>query len=677
MLPAQKSRTGSICLSLENGSLKEVTMNWNLTNKFLVPMAALIVVGMGLSTAISYIKASDALKGAIIENVQNIANSTSDMMVSWIQDRRLEVKNWGKQDILRKATKNTYLGEAARKTANQWLTSVKEEYSYYETLDVTGTDGVVIASCNMDSIGEVNVNGSDYFQEAMQGRLAFSEVVRSQTTGGPVFVIASPIWDMDNVVGVFIGVVDLGAFSGKFVDTLKIGKNGYAYIYDQRGFVISHPKDKKLILDLNLNDLSFGKEMIGMGSGVKEYEWRGIVKTVAFKKDEFVGWTVAAGADNNDLLARVQSLGLINVTVGLIVVVTAVVVILFLVSSTIKPINNAVERLKDIAQGEGDLTQRLEVSTRDEMGEMANWLNTFLQSLQTMIKDIADNAGTLTNSSAELASISRQMSSDADEASGRSNTVAAAAEEMSTHVNSVAAAMEQAAAKLNMVATATEQMTDSVGEIAQNSAQASQITGQAVSKAKGTSQKVDALGSAAQAISKVTEVITEISEQTNLLALNATIEAARAGEAGKGFAVVANEIKDLAKQTSEATLEIRRQIEEVQGATQETVTDIGEISDVIGKVDEIVSIIATAVEEQSTTTREIAGNISQAYSGIQEVNASVAKSSEATASITHDISEANQFYHEITNSSSQVRVSSESLSGLAEKINSMVGKFKV
>ncbi len=652
-------------------------MKWNLKNKFLVPMVVLIVLGMGISSVISYFKARNALKEAIVQDVHHIADSTSDMMVSWIQDRKLDIKNWSKQEIFRKATKDSIVGKAARKSANQWLSEMKTEYRYYENINIAGTDGVLIASANPNIIGKVNVKERDYFQAAMKGELAVSNVVSSKVTGKPVFVIASPVMEQGRNGGVLFGVIDLASFSDKFIDPVKIGKNGYAYIYDQRGFVIAHPKNKELILKLNMNDLSFGKEMVAMGSGVKEYEWKGVVKTVAFKKDELLGWSVGAGADNADLLAPVKSLATVNLSVALVIVVAAVLIILLLVGKTIRPINKAVDRLKDIANGEGDLTQRLEVTTKDEMGEMATWLNTFLQNLQSMIKDISTNAATLSNASAELTSISQQMSSDADEASGKSNTVASAAEEMSANVNSVAAVMEQAATNLNMVATATEQMTASVAEIAQNSEKARDVTGQAVSRAQGISQKVDALGNAAQAIGKVTEVITEISEQTNLLALNATIEAARAGEAGKGFAVVANEIKELAKQTSEATMEIKKQIEEVQDATQETVIDINEISNIIGSVDEIVSTIATAVEEQSVTTREISGNIAQASSGIQEVNVNVAQSSEATASITQEISEVNQFSNEITNSSSQVKSSAENLSGLAEKINSMVGQFKV
>jgi methyl-accepting chemotaxis protein len=377
-----------------------------------------------------------------------------------------------------------------------------------------------------------------------------------------------------------------------------------------------------------------------------------------------------AEADEHAALTGMSTITVAALAIGLVMG-------FFISRSITSPINKAVARLKDIAEGEGDLTKRLEADSRDELGEMATWFNTFLHNLQAMIKDIAANSATLSNASTELSAISQQMSASSEQTSGKSSSVATATEEMSTNISSVAAAMEEATTNLNMVASATEQLTTSVSEIAQNSEKARGITGTAVSKARETSKKVNNLGDATQAISKVTEVITEISEQTNLLALNATIEAARAGEAGKGFAVVANEIKELAKQTAEATQEIKNQIEGVQGSTLATVADIGEISQVIAEVDETVSTIAAAVEEQSVTTQDIAGNISQASDGVQEVNTNVAQSTEVTATISQDITEVSQASNEMNTSCSQVNMSAEELAVLAEKLNDMVGKFIV
>ena len=349
----------------------------------------------------------------------------------------------------------------------------------------------------------------------------------------------------------------------------------------------------------------------------------------------------------------------------------------FFSNSMTRPIFRVVGGLKDVAEGEGDLTARLEVNNKDEVGDLAFWFNTFMEKLQRIIKDIAGKADTLNLASSALSDLSGQMSDGTGQLSAKASAVASSGEEMSSNMESVAAAMEEASTNISMVATSVEEMTATINEIAQNSEKACTITGEAVSRAQNVSNKVDRLGNAAQEVGKVTDSINEISEQTNLLALNATIEAARAGEAGKGFAVVADEIKELARQTAGATQEIKEKIEGIQDSTSETISEIGQILAVINDVNEIVSTIATAVEEQSVTTREIASNVTQASGGIQEVNENVSQSSVVSKEIAKDIAEVNQTTGEISDSSSQVKLNAKELSQLANELKAMVSRFKV
>ncbi|SPD72790.1 hypothetical protein PITCH_A1530020 [uncultured Desulfobacterium sp.] len=371
-------------------------------------------------------------------------------------------------------------------------------------------------------------------------------------------------------------------------------------------------------------------------------------------------------------VSRTQKAMIVVMSVGVIVALIFGVVLSL---SVTRPIEKGVSFAEKIA--EGDLSKTLDIDQNDEIGVQAKAMNRIVVRLGHMFGDIASGVETLFSSSNSLAGIAQQMSLGANQTTDKSNLAASAAQQMSTNMNSVAAAMEQASANVGMVATAAEEMTSTVNEIAQNSEKARNITAEAVSKAKVASERVAELGKAAQDIGKVTEAITEISEQTNLLALNATIEAARAGEAGKGFAVVANEIKELARQTAEATQEIKGKIGGIQDATGGTVNEIGQISNVIDQVNEIVSTIATAVEEQSVTTREIAGNVSQAAQGIQDVNEHVAQSSVVAGEISKDIAEVNQASVEISNSSSQVNLSAEELNRLADQLKGMVAKFKI
>ncbi len=373
-----------------------------------------------------------------------------------------------------------------------------------------------------------------------------------------------------------------------------------------------------------------------------------------------------------------QRQGYLNMVIFTIVVVAALAVVSLIITRSVsRPLKNTVIMLKDIAEGEGDLTRRLEVKSNDEVGELAQWFNVFMDNMHGMLKRISEDAQTLRESSEQLSELSGNMSSGAENVSDKSNIVAAASNQMSTNMNSAAMAMEEASSNVNMVATATEEMTATVNEIAQNSEKAKKITDDAVTQADKASERVGELGSAAQDIGKVAETITAISEQTNLLALNATIEAARAGEAGKGFAVVANEIKELAKQTAEATQEIKGQISGIQNSTEGTVSEIAQITKVINLVNDIVSTIATAVEEQSVTTREIAGNVNHAAHGLEDVTGRVSQSSSVALEIANDIDSVNTAASDMSHNSTQVNVKADALLSLAEQLSNMVGRFKL
>ena len=330
-----------------------------------------------------------------------------------------------------------------------------------------------------------------------------------------------------------------------------------------------------------------------------------------------------------------------------------------------------VKLAQEIAQG--DLKDRK--SGEAPAGSLQASLTEMTSNLRTLIGKIVEEGQTLSATSTELALSAEDMTGGAEQSAEKADTVAAATEEMSVNMSTVTEASEQAAQNVNIMATAMEEMSAAIQEIATNTAEASNMTTEAVGYAKSSTEKVNHLGTAALEISKVTEVITEISEQTNLLALNATIEAARAGEAGKGFAVVANEIKELAKQTSDATSEIKSKIESIQSSTDETVSDISKINTVIDSVNEIVSTIASAVEEQSVTATDISGNVTDAASGISEVNENVSQASMVAGEIARDISEVSQVSKEAQQGSIRLQNSAENLRLIANTINEETGRF--
>ncbi|MEZ5964115.1 MAG: methyl-accepting chemotaxis protein [Planctomycetota bacterium] len=349
----------------------------------------------------------------------------------------------------------------------------------------------------------------------------------------------------------------------------------------------------------------------------------------------------------------------------------------FFTRQVTKPIARMVSALSDMAQGDGDLTQRLDASRRDELGEVAGWFNTFVEKLQAMIRQIGCDVARLSESAVELLTTATGLTDGATVTRGQATQVAAAAEELTTNISSVSVSSDSMTSTVRTVAAALEQMTASIAEVAKSADNAATVAEQAAELTRASSQRIDVLGSAAKEIGKVIEAIQDIAEQTNLLALNATIEAARAGEAGSGFSVVASEVKDLARQTAEATQDIRQRIERIQASTGETVQAIAQIDQVIVKVTDASRAIATAVSEQRSATQEISQNLSQATRTVETVSKSVSESLLASEQITASITSVDNSADTTARGAMQTKTAGESLTELASALTGMVNQFRV
>ena len=415
------------------------------------------------------------------------------------------------------------------------------------------------------------------------------------------------------------------------------GKN-YLWINDLGPKMVMHP----LRPELNGSDLTENKDPNGKalfvemvtvskekGKGFVNYAWPKAGSSNPVPKLSYVelfqpwGWIVGTGIYIDDVTAYTRTIQ-ISIGIALLAILGLTILLAWLVARSVTvPLHEVVETIKDIAQGEGDLTKRLPIHGKNEVGELSEWFNTFVNKLHGIVSQVAGNAVQLASAATELQSTSKEMTESVNQLSSQSTTLATAGEEMAATSNDIAGNCHHAADGAQQAADTTRQGF----EVVTRTVDGIRLRGE---KTKQNAKLVASLGERSDQIGAIVATIEDIADQTNLLALNAAIEAARAGEQGRGFAVVADEVRALAERTTRATKEISEMIRGIQQETKTAISSLEEgvkgtergaaeaaqldtsLQDILERVNAVtdqISQIATAAEEQTSTTREISHNV--------------------------------------------------------------------